>query len=73
MFVVVYTLFIWCKQVSHGVAHAAKLYPHSYLVQVLVGTAKGAGTGIVRPIEQVCGGVFGLGRYQPQKEWFYCT
>ncbi|CAB55030.2 Trimeric intracellular cation channel type 1B.1 [Caenorhabditis elegans] len=45
-------------KVSHGVSHAAKLYPNSYIVQVLVGTAKGAGSGIVRTLEQLVRGVW---------------
>ncbi|PAV61934.1 hypothetical protein WR25_19044 [Diploscapter pachys] len=45
-------------KVSHGVAHAHKLYPNSYLVQILVGTAKGAGSGIIRTIEQLVRGVW---------------
>ncbi|CAD6197366.1 unnamed protein product [Caenorhabditis auriculariae] len=45
-------------KVSHGVSHAAKLYPNSYLVQVLVGTAKGAGSGVVRTLEQLVRGVW---------------
>ncbi|GMR39621.1 hypothetical protein PMAYCL1PPCAC_09816, partial [Pristionchus mayeri] len=45
-------------KVAQGVSHAAKLYPHSYLVQILIGTAKGAGTGVVRPIEQFVRGVW---------------
>lgn len=28
--------------VHHGVAHAAKAFPHAYLVMVIVGVAKGA-------------------------------
>ncbi|CAI5441016.1 unnamed protein product [Caenorhabditis angaria] len=39
-------------------AHAAKLYPNSYLVQILVGTAKGAGNGIIRTLEQLVRGVW---------------
>lgn len=45
-------------KVSHGVSHSAKLYPNSYLVHVLVGTAKGAGSGIVRTFEQLVRGVW---------------
>ncbi|WKX98115.1 hypothetical protein Q1695_013647 [Nippostrongylus brasiliensis] len=45
-------------KVTHGVSHAAKLYPSSYIVQVLVGTAKGAGSGILRTIEQLVRGVW---------------
>jgi hypothetical protein len=35
-------------KIHHGVAYAAKLYPNSYLIHVLIGTAKGAGSGIIR-------------------------
>lgn len=45
-------------KVSHGVSHAAKLYPNSYLVQVLVGTAKGAGSGVLRLLEQLIRGIW---------------
>uniref|UniRef100_A0A1I7WRL5 C3H1-type domain-containing protein n=1 Tax=Heterorhabditis bacteriophora TaxID=37862 RepID=A0A1I7WRL5_HETBA len=45
-------------KVSHGVSHAAKLYPNSYLVQILVGTAKGAGSGILKTVEQLVRGVW---------------
>ncbi|EJW75055.1 hypothetical protein WUBG_14037 [Wuchereria bancrofti] len=41
------------SKVAHGVLHASKLYPSSYLVHILVGTARGAGSGIVRTVEQV--------------------
>ncbi|CAJ0948775.1 unnamed protein product, partial [Mesorhabditis belari] len=45
-------------KVSHGVSHAAKLYPNSWLVQVMVGTAKGAGSGVLRTLEQLIRGVW---------------
>ncbi|KJH40851.1 hypothetical protein DICVIV_13184 [Dictyocaulus viviparus] len=45
-------------RVTHGVSHAAKLYPNSYIVQVLVGTAKGAGSGIMKTAEQLVRGVW---------------
>lgn len=45
-------------KVSHGVSHAAKLYPNSYFVQILVGTAKGAGSGIIKTFEQLVRGVW---------------
>jgi len=45
-------------KVSHGVAHAAKLYPNSYLVHILVGTAKGAGSGVIRTFEQLVRGIW---------------
>uniref|UniRef100_A0A0M3HUP5 Trimeric intracellular cation channel type B n=1 Tax=Ascaris lumbricoides TaxID=6252 RepID=A0A0M3HUP5_ASCLU len=45
-------------KVAHGVSHSAKLYPNSYLVHVLVGTAKGAGSGILKTFEQLVRGVW---------------
>ncbi|RCN51897.1 hypothetical protein ANCCAN_01985 [Ancylostoma caninum] len=45
-------------KVTHGVSHAAKLYPSSYIVQILVGTAKGAGSGILKTVEQLVRGVW---------------
>ena len=40
-------------KISHGVTYAAKIYPESYLVQLLVGVAKGAGSGVVKIVEKV--------------------
>ena len=34
-------------------AYAAKIYPESYLVQLLVGVSKGAGSGVVKIVEKV--------------------
>ncbi|EPB73370.1 hypothetical protein ANCCEY_07530 [Ancylostoma ceylanicum] len=45
-------------KISHGVAYAAKLYPESYMVQVLVGVAKGAGSGVVKIVEQLVRGTW---------------
>uniref|UniRef100_A0A914RCY2 Trimeric intracellular cation channel type B n=1 Tax=Parascaris equorum TaxID=6256 RepID=A0A914RCY2_PAREQ len=45
-------------KVAHGVSHSSKLYPNSYLVHVLVGTAKGAGSGILKTFEQLVRGVW---------------
>lgn len=45
-------------KVHHGVQHAMKVYPHSHLIIVLVGTAKGAGSGIIRTLEQLIRGVW---------------
>ncbi|MCP9263850.1 Trimeric intracellular cation channel type B [Dirofilaria immitis] len=45
-------------KVAHGVSHASKLYPSSYLVHILIGTAKGAGSGILRTLEQLVRGVW---------------
>jgi len=40
-------------KIHHGVSYAARLYPNSHFIHVLVGTAKGAGTGIVRSFGQL--------------------
>ncbi|VDN04597.1 unnamed protein product [Thelazia callipaeda] len=45
-------------KVNHGVSYASKLYPNSYLVHILVGTARGAGSGILRTVEQLVRGVW---------------
>ncbi|XGW07450.1 hypothetical protein V3C99_010546 [Haemonchus contortus] len=45
-------------KISHGVAYATKLYPESYMVQVLVGVSKGCGSGIVKIIEQLVRGTW---------------
>ena len=45
-------------KIHHGVAYAAKLYPNAFLIHVIVGTAKGAGSGIIRIIEQLVRGVW---------------
>lgn len=45
-------------KIHHGVAYAAKLYPNAYLIHVIVGTAKGAGSGIIRVFEQLVRGVW---------------
>jgi hypothetical protein len=40
-------------KINHGVAYAARLYPNAYLIHALVGTARGAGTGIIRVFDDV--------------------
>uniref|UniRef100_A0A914H1Q5 Trimeric intracellular cation channel type B n=1 Tax=Globodera rostochiensis TaxID=31243 RepID=A0A914H1Q5_GLORO len=45
-------------KVNHGVLYAAKLYPNAYLIHIIVGTAKGAGSGIIRTFEQLIRGVW---------------
>ncbi|VDK76406.1 unnamed protein product [Cylicostephanus goldi] len=44
--------------ISHGVVYAAKLYPESYMVQVLVGVARGAGSGVMKIVEQLVRGTW---------------
>lgn len=43
-------------KISHGVAYAAKLYPESYIVQLLIGVSKGAGSGVMKVVEQLVRG-----------------
>uniref|UniRef100_A0A914Y2Q0 Trimeric intracellular cation channel type 1B.1 n=1 Tax=Panagrolaimus superbus TaxID=310955 RepID=A0A914Y2Q0_9BILA len=45
-------------KIHHGVAYAAKLYPNAYLIHVIVGTVKGAGSGIIKVVEQLVRGVW---------------
>jgi hypothetical protein len=45
-------------KIQHGVVYAAKLYPNAYLIHVIVGTAKGAGSGIIKVVEQLVRGVW---------------
>ncbi|KAI6227824.1 hypothetical protein M3Y95_00557400 [Aphelenchoides besseyi] len=45
-------------KIHHGVAYASKLYPNSYVIHVVVGTAKGAGSGIIRVFEQLIRGTW---------------
>ncbi|KAI1727319.1 TRIC channel domain-containing protein [Ditylenchus destructor] len=47
-----------CYKIHHGVVYASKLYPNAYLIHILVGTAKGAGSGIIRILEQLLRGVW---------------
>lgn len=45
-------------KINHGVLYATKLYPNAHLIHVLVGTAKGAGSGIIRIFEQLIRGIW---------------
>ncbi|CAI2324603.1 unnamed protein product [Caenorhabditis sp. 36 PRJEB53466] len=45
-------------KIAAGVKHASRLYPESYLVQILVGVAKGAGSGVVKIVEQLARGTW---------------
>lgn len=45
-------------KVHHGVLHAAKLHPNAYIVMVVIGTVKGAGSGIIKTFEQLVRGVW---------------
>ncbi|CAB3405638.1 unnamed protein product [Caenorhabditis bovis] len=46
------------QKIAGGVKYAARLYPESYLVQTLVGVSKGAGSGVVKIVEQLVRGTW---------------
>jgi len=45
-------------KVYHGVLVAAKLYPSSYLVIIIIGTIKGAGSGIMKSFDRLIRGIW---------------
>lgn len=45
-------------KIHQGVAYAVKLYPNAFLIHMIIGTAKGAGSGIIRIFEQLIRGVW---------------
>ncbi|CAL1542358.1 unnamed protein product [Lymnaea stagnalis] len=45
-------------KVYHGVLVAAKLYPSSYLIVVIVGTVKGAGSGVMKNFDRLVRGIW---------------
>ncbi|ESP05698.1 hypothetical protein LOTGIDRAFT_103317 [Lottia gigantea] len=45
-------------KVYHAVIHTAKIYPNSYLVIILIGTIKGAGSGLMKNFERLVRGVW---------------
>lgn len=45
-------------KVYHAVSHTAKLYPNSYLVIIIIGTVKGAGSGMMRNFERLVRGLW---------------
>ncbi|UYV66687.1 TMEM38B [Cordylochernes scorpioides] len=47
-----------CRKIHDGVAHAAKLYPNSYVVMALVGTAKGNGAAFLKILERLFRGTW---------------
>uniref|UniRef100_A0A646QF42 TICCTA n=1 Tax=Hemiscolopendra marginata TaxID=943146 RepID=A0A646QF42_9MYRI len=49
---------IRCKKVHDGVIHAAKLYPNSYLIMIVIGTVKGNGSGILKVFERLIRGMW---------------
>ncbi|GIY44349.1 trimeric intracellular cation channel type 1B.1 [Caerostris darwini] len=49
---------IRCKKVHDGVVHAAKIYPNSYLIMIIIGTLKGNGTAFLKVLERLLRGVW---------------
>lgn len=45
-------------KVYHAVSHTAKLYPNAYLIIVIIGTVKGAGSSIMKNFERLVRGVW---------------
>lgn len=49
---------IRCKKVHDGVVHAAKVYPNSYVIMIIIGTLKGNGTAFLKILERLLRGVW---------------
>lgn len=47
-----------CHKIHHGVMHAAKIYPSSYFIIVLIGTVKGNGSGFLKIMERMFRGIW---------------
>ncbi|XP_037556900.1 trimeric intracellular cation channel type 1B.1 [Dermacentor silvarum] len=45
-----------CKKVHDGVMHAAKIYPNSYLIMVIIGVVKGNGSSFLKIFERLLRG-----------------
>jgi len=60
-------------KVYHGVLVAAKLYPSSYLVIVIIGTIKGAGSGIMKSFDRLVRGIWTPGKNEVLQPSFYAT
>lgn len=45
-------------KVYNAVSHTAKLYPNAYLIIVIIGTVKGAGSGLMRNFERLIRGLW---------------
>ncbi|KAK3579158.1 hypothetical protein CHS0354_022181 [Potamilus streckersoni] len=46
------------SKVYQAVSHTAKLYPNGYLIMVIIGTVKGAGSGFMKNFERLIRGVW---------------
>ncbi|XP_067677956.1 trimeric intracellular cation channel type 1B.1-like [Haliotis asinina] len=45
-------------KVYHGVIHTAKLYPNAYVIIVMIGTIKGAGSGMMKNVDRLVRGIW---------------
>jgi len=48
-------------KVYHAVSHTAKIYPNAYLIILVIGTIKGAGSGLMKNFERLIRGVWSPG------------
>ena len=46
------------RKIYDGVQHAMHIYPNSYVIIVLVGSMKGAGSGFLTVIDRIIRGIF---------------
>ncbi|CAL1291978.1 unnamed protein product, partial [Larinioides sclopetarius] len=49
---------IRCRKIHDGVVYAAKIYPNSYLIMVVIGTVRGNGSAFLRIFERLLRGVW---------------
>lgn len=47
-----------CHKIHHGVLHAARIYPSSYFIIVLIGSVKGNGSGFLKVLERMFRGLW---------------
>ncbi|KAF8790479.1 Trimeric intracellular cation channel type like protein [Argiope bruennichi] len=47
-----------CRKVHDGVVYAAKIYPNSYLIMIIIGTVKGNGSAFLKVFERLLRGVW---------------
>lgn len=50
-----------CHKIHHGIMHAAKIYPSSYFIIILIGTVKGNGAGFLKVMERMLRGIWSPG------------
>ncbi|CAI5441020.1 unnamed protein product [Caenorhabditis angaria] len=57
-------------KIAAGIKYSARLYPESYLVQIFVGVSKGAGSGVVKIVEQLVRGSWSPANHEILKPSF---